>query len=964
MNNTNSRYKIRRIRFKKFNEQGTNIFSTDKLSDKQKRKMYITLDDSDLARSIIATAPEDCHTDQGGNTYLDNLVLLKVDAPSQYLNLIDYDGTLLLDGVPYKRFLCAAGHSRAHKVFFASAKVWDRMMEFALCGIGPTSRFVLSKYNAYHGLMATGSTPVTMPRFVVVPEHSVSVPGVYDYVRDGYKVERGIRGDVSIKPFDGGAIVDVSLAEEWQRDLGKSYLPSAFQFRCIPGIKGVGFTFPIKEFASEHKVRYIKDIWGRTWDIVNDGVNMIMSESCFKFHALYRSWREWYEKFKYSPIQLDRTFNIARVADDPNTLHRESRIAYQATQTVPMYDEEIERLCQRTVEKIKRLHCDMEAFLDYRGVKQYDECGNPDPEWERIPAFYKAMRENPSLACDDYVWKKICQDLNKMVLSSKLGRIVVEGNYEILCPDIYGLAQHAFGLPVTGLLGANEIYSAYWNRKGKGRVSMIRFPHVGLEHSIMSVTTTQEMERWYGHQTSTIVTGFKDTAVLRAGGADFDGDTVLTTCSPELIGAIERLDIHTIVSTKHQPDPELHPINDIKELMKADYNAFGCDIGSVVNPTSNLWNYEPDEKTADYITVLSVIDGEVIDAPKTGVVPEIPKEIRNASRRDALPYFLRYRELLNGAKVSQLGRYSDAYPSTANKICWQLEKELDGVDTQKPGGEFQWATLLTQEPPIRGPYYNNLRERLLKLRREFKMLCADTREYHDKDAARKEMESFFDQARTEFLLICKNVDKCLDYLIYILYADGQLCAEDNKDFLWSCFPEEMIQRATGQRTTLPEANVLALQERSMKSRRNARKRNKRARDAGVLPDGPVIVGANTVDYINNINGDANQKKLLLTLDILTRPGENCNSTERRPVLLQRYGQSNISKSRFAQISAIDRRVLDDVLRQAVEERRVEIEMLETVWSIIPRIPILDSADGVELKNVTQIAKYIERNIAL
>jgi hypothetical protein len=46
--------------------------------------------------------------------------------------------------------------------------------------------------------------------------------------------------------------------------------------------------------------------------------------------------------------------------------------------------------------------------------------------------------------------------------NSYIGGFFVDGNNQTLVSDPFGLAQHLYGLEVTGLLGKNEYYSKYW----------------------------------------------------------------------------------------------------------------------------------------------------------------------------------------------------------------------------------------------------------------------------------------------------------------------------------------------------------------------------------------------------------------------------------------------------------------------------------------------------------------------
>lgn len=66
--------------------------------------------------------------------------------------------------------------------------------------------------------------------------------------------------------------------------------------------------------------------------------------------------------------------------------------------------------------------------------------------------------------------------IRKRIKDAKVGVIKVSGNYSIISGDPYSLCQSMFGLEVTGLLKAGELYNKYWIDKGAEYVSCFRAP--------------------------------------------------------------------------------------------------------------------------------------------------------------------------------------------------------------------------------------------------------------------------------------------------------------------------------------------------------------------------------------------------------------------------------------------------------------------------------------------------------
>lgn len=222
-----------------------------------------------------------------------------------------------------------------------------------------------------------------------------------------------------------------------------------------------------------------------------------------------------------------RTFNISSYDETYEELNKTTVMAYQPLQTSEYTDEEIEDLCKQTVKDYVAACSSVEGFLKYRGI--HDE---EDEEWNKIPSYYQAMYYNHSLYNDEFIQKKVKQDLKSGKERAYVGKIIVSGNYQTLTPDLYALMQHAFGMEVTGLLKGNEVYSNYWNMNlfEEPWIDIIRSPHIANEHCPAMVVTSEAMERWFRYQkTGIILSIFDNTIALKLNSADFDGDHVLTT---------------------------------------------------------------------------------------------------------------------------------------------------------------------------------------------------------------------------------------------------------------------------------------------------------------------------------------------------------------------------------------------------------------------------------------------------
>jgi len=956
---------------KELSKTGTNRFDLSSLGKFQRQRLNITIDESELVRMILAVAPDRCKK-KGKVVFLQDLIELDVAHTSYYRDvLIPAKGLILVDGIPYRRFICSAGHARARKAFFVAENIWQKLFQIELCGIDPKDKFAPSKVNAYQGLIASSSIPVSMPRFVVVPDGSALVHGIYDYVTKTlepleYTVKRDVEDDVKINPFDGAGLVSVEMATQWTQELEEKYLPGAFQFRCIPGIKGVVFVFDIRKYASECGSSKIVDCWGKEWDVFDDHIDVILTASQFKFQKKYTSMDEWQNAFEREQFGHKRTFNIAKISESADELDDKVRLAYQLLQTLNFKEKERKLLAASTITLTKKAYNNPDSFLRFRSVKEPDENGNSDEAWKRIPSYYKALFYNKELFNDPFIYGKVKADLDTMRKKAYAGKLVVKGNYQLLAPDLYGLAQHAFGQELTGLLGENEIYSKYWSGKSINKVAMMRNPHIFREHNVMSVQTSREMDDWFQYQDSSIITGMHDTAVMRMNGADMDGDTVLTTSNPYIIQAIERETIRTIVAPSSEK-PEEFDIGDIAALMEADYNSFCCDIGATVNPISLLWNsgISENDEIQDTIKIGSVVSAETIDSAKTGKKIEIPRSITSKTVGIPRPHFLYYVDCLKHRQKA-LKKYEGKQSSTMNLICEHMEDELSDLKLYRKPDQFDYTPLLLDKScPTTGPIYSALKNKVIELHHEFKKIARAAEKCRDPNSYQRVYDSFFACCAGELLSICRDIDKVIDYLLVLYYSDRGILKRGmhDKSIIWNTFPDQMIERAQGIINKQTDACTDKLLERAEKNKVLAEKdRNRIELRRGL--DFPYTIYETEITQIKDLKLDSDGQSMAAIFNLLGRKNETDGNISRKSVLVEEGGRSNISRNRISILSNTSPKKyteLTSALKQSgflQEKSDDSLEEKQRLFDVNMGIP-----GGIEIDTLyspEDVAKFTER----
>ena len=826
-------------------DETNKIVNRDKL-DKEKQKEYDKAVEKKIKRDrnnhMILTAESELiriikHLSERNQTvkereYIPDILSLKVGRSySTYKEIMTKTGMIVTyNGIEYKRIIVSSSHSRTQKAMLVSVDVWDKAMDILLCGLSRDTKYrYMSKWNSYLGLAATDSISVSMPNIVVIDDKEVLQNSIVDLVEEtdtedkngrikrDFRVLRDQEVELAINLFDGAGLVTVEKAEQWSRELGLDYVPASFQFRCIPCLKGKLYTMPVTEFAEVFGVRLIKDINGKEWDLFNNKIDCILTKSQFKFYNLYDSIDAWKSYFDEEVHGYKRTFNISSYDEAYAELDKTTVMAYQPLQTSEYTDEEIAGLCKQTVEDYVAACSSVEGFLKYRGIRD-----NENKEWNKLPSYYQAMHYNQSLYNDEFVQKKVKQDLKSGKERAYVGKIVINGNYQTLTPDLYALMQHAFGLEVTGLLKGNQVYSNYWNRNlfEEPWIDIIRSPHIANEHCPAMVVTSEVMERWFRYQkTGIILSVFDNTIALKLNSADFDGDHVLTTDNRIICEAARRYNANTIYHvkndkrTKKEADNKVD-VSDIKTIIECDYKGYKNNIGMVINPISVLWSLEQTERIQDYIKIMSIVGSITIDYAKHGEEAETPAEIKEVLREHKKPHFMKYlraqrkrrsNEKEINTNTALLGGVAESLfddsDCTMNRICHYMEKHIAKKRTNiKEIKPFKAESLLRSVPDIKSKIYKRVKDCLLDAQEEFADIS--NANYYDEDFCLsgdtekdRKYIALYDRAKADLLEIEENVSKLLDIMLTVYYTDkGFMKKCKDKSVLWGCFGEQLIER--------------------------------------------------------------------------------------------------------------------------------------------------------------------------
>lgn len=853
--------------------------------------------------------------------------------------VLDEDGNKILDEEnhykletsrqdKYVSTFCSAGHSRTQKNLFVQKDIVDNLNDILLCGMPESLVYDRpSKWNAYYAMVTTDSTPVTyMPNIVVIDDYKKKIKQKADIVEVsgtgknkkynpiGHKGMKHHKELLETIPFDGAGLVTPECALKWAKELNcqsskkKFYLPSCFQFRAIPGIKGEVMVFDLKRFAREKKVSKIVDLGGKTWDIFKDKIDVILTKSQFKFWKQYLddngnfdywSWRNEFDKECHG---YKRTFNIVSYGVHPDDLPDKTMLSYQPEQSLNFTDEEIPEVSGTGIDIYKKVSSNIDEFLKYRRLMETsDETGEETENIDKYtPPYYVALLHNKDLFYDKYVHSKIEEDIKKLKNNILSGKLFVRGNYQVFIPDLYGLAEWAFhdelGYEPRGLLRKPyHIYSDWWNDRKAVTVDIMRNPAVGMEHRIGHLRNNHELKKWFKFQTTGIVTGMYDTLALALNGADYDGDTVCTSDNVHLINAVKRefkagngrLVVKKIVeSTTEKEVSKGIQISDRAALMRVNQMSFKNSIGHVIDRETDLWsciNLDK-ERIKKYIMVGVIVGSETIDFAKTGENASFPVEIVSFIKGKKRGWWMRYlpKNIAEALKeenaiktatdsgkpieqIEKIKKFVD-YDCNMNRLCHYAEKQISDIDDEYflKASDYAYEfnhrkCMLQSQPAINRKVYRMVQV----LQKEYQEIAEKYRKESLKSkpnqkAAVNKFRWFYDKCRTELLFLEPDINRLIDMLVMIYYGDiknGAGFLNLEKDILWNAFPDEMIARCTKQ-SIATDTDFEKLKEHHRKNIEYAKKQKERRSNMKKV----------TIGIIQNNEGYRNRNVILTKED--------------------------------------------------------------------------------------------------
>lgn len=490
-----------------------------------------------------------------------------------------------VNGIRFRRFLGTNGGIKNSTIVYVNEELYPELKRRLDNGRDMTKALVPAKLEAYQALVCSGSTPLPPPKgFIVVKDCITHFKDNIIFISDENEGEPELSYvdgyDIEHNDSDGYGLMLPSYSRRVNEYLtGDGENTIAGMNTRYAWTKGMVYTFDFVEFAEKVAGTYeITDVWGHKRDVRD--AEVILTESMLKLWDSYPSWEAYYENCQKNH------YEFSSPKTTPAKLENVRNTNYQFLQSYQLDDDELQQLCQPTIDEIKDV-----LGMDYRksivflagfGLNEDNVCS------DNFDHCIRALMIDKRMINDPFIRRKIWNMISKRIEAAKRGCIRVNANFAMISGDPYALAQSMFGLEVTGLLKAGEVYHKYWIDKGSDEICCFRAPMTNICNILrMKLNKSAECAHWYQYLTTSLVLNAWDTSCDAMNGCDFDGDTSMCTDNPVLL---KRTPKSRPIICAQRKAAKIVPTE--ADIIAANKLAFNDDIGTITNYVTSMFEVQ------------------------------------------------------------------------------------------------------------------------------------------------------------------------------------------------------------------------------------------------------------------------------------------------------------------------------------------------------------------------------------
>ena len=345
------------------------------------------------------------------------------------------------------------------------------------------------------------------------------------------------------------------------------------------------------------------------------------------------------------------------------------------------------------------------------------------------------------------------------------------------------LMEYLGGLELKGCLKDGEFWTQNLYGDYVGEFLIERNQHIcRSEHVILNGVTNNLIESYVSHLTNICMLNGKSLVAQRLNGSDFDGDSVIVVDNVEMMSGVDKnasivIDIEDKATTLEQDDT-------LENRLKVILLGMNSLIGETSNCASTYHNKMPQsieqkKKYESYIDLLSIINGKVIDAAKTGIIFNIPFHIAKYGK--PVPYFMKYA----GDYYAKQKKFLKSQ-SNMNRLCWNIEKWEKDIKWKRRDKTFDYKIMIDESVGCDQSILDSLGKIYLAYNKDVQQMKKDElsiqSELGGADRFKLTWDEFYGKYREWCFSICSDKRMLVNALVILCY---ERYPKGTSGFLWN-----------------------------------------------------------------------------------------------------------------------------------------------------------------------------------
>lgn len=423
-----------------------------------------------------------------------------------------YSNGFICDNKRYVRWKRSSGSSRIGKCLFIDERLYEPMHKYEMCGIKieENDKTDLASLEAYISLTLSSiidTIDIDPTSILVIPDYeSVFSEECIDTRSDnGHLVTDKRMVEIKNSIFDGQSLLDKSVFGVYE-NYGMLLLRNRFFKSCC-------FNANIQEWFVDNNIIDINQLNGITFATDIKQIKMITTPSSIKY-AKFGSIKTWLKR-------IGTTFGVVKHEKPTSFLNGKLvHTHYQLLNTLQMSEKEVAEFMKESFDYLSYLKNDIAVL---RHHIRYNLLGNKiyEPFLTNNDIVYTLLGLNDDIA-KTKIYEKFKKDIyDSYIKDLRSGKVLVNGNYEVLCGNPIEMLRHSVNLFNGEPYMVKNTISTSRFEYGKELLGS-RSPHV-CASCILITTNTQysEIDKYMnGTNEIVYINSINENILQRLSGAD------------------------------------------------------------------------------------------------------------------------------------------------------------------------------------------------------------------------------------------------------------------------------------------------------------------------------------------------------------------------------------------------------------------------------------------------------------